>query len=736
MIQFSEGLYFPLRIGLKTMMKISQRLVSNSILKSKPKPLTLPIPPRVDHADHMIKTALDGYPKLAADHILHPEMGRMLDEVTGSLTRRIGFLFTDFDKDIEESNYDDSIVAKNRIYDMLLEIVWNLTGIEREWASIPEDASNSTLKTISEFLKCCEREESRRFGSPLILKSTITTQLEKAMLVNKGNSMVAWMAKEIISRLRDEDIIGSYVNAVRETINGNFYYNAYKNGFCKFGNDYALGLRWLRHLGYVQVSTNPVLAAIAYDDDPSLWESFKEYFKESLSKKHPEWLEDPEKYIDDMAMEATLFALLDNFYVFRVPFLLSKGHDGLVSYQLNPLIANDVEKSVEAAREFAKRLEEILKAYDSYLLWGYDSPVEKGRPNLVIKVAAIYPSAIEIARRLNEMGIGQNITLSYTVTQELLTGIAAMEGMARAIKKGILPTQTYLTNMGGRLEDHLRESVATDLLIKALSKLGEKEAEEIIVRLATGLNVKSEKLEELKKKQFKDKVEMLTSGKILGRSLLNDAYVEALVSSKMYGDEREVVKMLSSIENAIRLAGTFVARRVYEIMFSPQNRHRWVEYVSREFGVSIEEAETIIDRIDLLPASKRKPADTLLTLSNRNVTNTEFPNHQLDVVKESMKKGFEIKNFEESIVKRMSEEDIKILTNIDDFVKAYETTPRLKELLGKAGVIGDYGVRGVEEADWPKYGPCVKTMSEFTQAYLNFREKVFGIIKEARSKQQ
>ncbi len=40
-----------------------------------------------------------------------------------------------------------------------------------------------------------------------------------------------------------------------------------KEGKCKFGNDYALGLRWLRHLGFEQVSTNPVLAARAYQDE-------------------------------------------------------------------------------------------------------------------------------------------------------------------------------------------------------------------------------------------------------------------------------------------------------------------------------------------------------------------------------------------------------------------------------------------------------------------------------------
>ncbi|MDW8034604.1 MAG: transaldolase family protein [Nitrososphaerota archaeon] len=710
------------------MTSMSLSRISEIILKSKPKPLAFPIPSFADHADYMIKVALDGHSKLAADHILHPEMNRMLEEVIGSLVRRIGFLFTDLDKDTGEFNSNDPVVLKSRIYDMLLEMVWNLVGIEPRWASIPEEVSDKALKMIFEFLKECEYVESKKIGAPLILKGTIMIQLEKAMLVNKGNSMVAWMAKEINSRIKEDNIVESYINAIREVINKNFYFNAYKKGMCKFGNDYALGLRWLRHLGYVQVSTNPVLASIAYDDDPSLWEAFKEYFRENIANIHPEWFKEPEKYADDIAMEATLFVLLDNFYVFRVPFLLSRGHDGLVSYQLNPLIADNVEKSVEAAREFAKRLENILKVYDSYLLWGYNWSAEKGRPNLVIKVAAAYPSSIEIAKRLNEIGIGQNITLSYTVTQELLTGIAAMEGMSKAIKKGILPTQTYLTNMGGRLEDHLKEYVAANLLIKALNKLDVKKAEEIIDMLALGLNAKSEVFKELK--TLEERVEILTDRKILGGNLLNNAYVEALVSSKAYGGKQEVIEMLNSLNEAIKLAGTFIAKRVYEIMFSSQNRPKWIDYISKEFGISRKEAETIIDRIDLLPASKRKPADTLLTLSSRNLTNTEFPNHQLDVVKESMKNGFKIESFKESISWSLDEKYLKILMNVDDFVKAYEITPRLKEFLEKLGISGDYGTKGVEVVDWPNYGPCFKTLKEFTQVYLNFRKRILDILKD------
>lgn len=703
--------------------------ISGVIEKSRPALLTLPVPFRVDHADHIIKTALEGHTKLAADHILHPEMKDKIVGVVGSLVRRLNIVLMEnsLRERAGEKDVENIVITKHRIYDALLEIVWNLIGVEKKWAGISEKEATKATEAIVNFLRDCEKQEKGELGEPLVLKYTIITQLNKMKLVNKGNSMVAWMAREIEKDLKEDNLVESYTQAINKIVKRNFYYVAYEKNLCKFGNDYALGLRWLRHLGYVQVSTNPVLAAIAYDDDPSLCESFKEYVKETLKKEHPEWFKEPENYIDDITMEATRFALLDNFYVFRIPFLLSKYHEGLVSYQLNPLIADNVEKSVAAARAFAQRLENTLMIYDSYLLWGYNEPNEKGRPNLVIKVAAAYPASIETVRRINENGIGQNITLSYTVAQEVILGIAALEGMATAMKKGIMPTQTYDTNMGGRLEDHLRESTAANLLLKALEKIENKKREEILNKLSDRLKIKDEE-----KKDLKGRVEFLTSKRILSGNLLNDAYIEALVETNAYGKKDEVLLMLKSLDDAIKLSGTYVAKRVYEIMFSPWNKPKWIEYLVKKFGISEEDAKFILDRIDLLPASKRKPIDTLSTLSRKNVTNTEFPNHQLDVVKEAMKEGFKIEDYKEAILQKLEEEQLKVLMSLEDFVKAYEASPELNELLEEAGISGKYGNGGIRTKDWSSYGPCAKTLEEFTKAYLAFRDKVLKTVKEVK----
>jgi hypothetical protein len=47
-----------------------------------------------------------------------------------------------------------------------------------------------------------------------------------------------------------------FLDKCQAEIEGNVYTRMVREGFCRFGNDYALGLRWLRHLGFEQVFKN------------------------------------------------------------------------------------------------------------------------------------------------------------------------------------------------------------------------------------------------------------------------------------------------------------------------------------------------------------------------------------------------------------------------------------------------------------------------------------------------
>ena len=139
---------------------------------------------------------------------------------------------------------------------------------------------------------------------------------------------------------------------------------------------------------------------------------------------------------------------------------------GVVSFQLNPNIAHWWSESVQDVfSAFAEATEDLASTTI------ISSPVirptlERARPNIVIKVAACSPAAREIARTINMFGFGSNITVIYTVGQEVTMILEELTGMASAIKKGIIPTQLYMTNMGGRFESHLREVKLEELFAR------------------------------------------------------------------------------------------------------------------------------------------------------------------------------------------------------------------------------------------------------------------------------
>ena len=699
-----------------------------SILRTRPEKLPSP-PPSLDHVDHIVFTALKGYPHLAADHILHPEMRGKLVEVISGVIRRLNFEFRrNYIRPTDQGPVlKDRILKRARAYEVLIEIALNLIGLEGAKVGFSGEEVNTSLNYIRNALEEWEEiERGENSSEAPIAKAVIEKILNDMKKVMAGDpkgrvGMVAKMGMDVEKRLNEGRLMASFLRACEEVIRGNVYYKMVKEGMCKFGNDYAIGLRWLRHLGYVQVSTNPVLAAIAYRDNPSLWDEFKESLRE---KK--ELLNDLESKGDELAMQATIIALWPNLEVFRPLAIISDQRDGMISYQLNPNVANSVEGSMQDALKIYHEVQEFMRRYDEYLLWGYKGVEDRGRPNIVFKVAGSSPAAIEITKRFNEIGIGTNNTITFSVSQEVTLILAAMEGMAKAVKKGIKVTQVYETNMGGRLEDHLREVEAERLAKEALNRLSEEE-----------LRALAEKLGALKEYEsagsLEEKIRSVCSRKYL-RPINKEAFAEFLAKAGVAGrSKEEVMKYLESLERDISYAGTFVAKRVYWIFFSPENRIKWLAYLMRKYGLTAEQAEEIMEKIDVLPASKRKPMDTYLTLARRNMTNTEFPNHQLAVLEASKEEGFNLSEYDDAVLKPLDEEILKRLMRLEDFKRAYELTPELIERLREAGVEGDFGIGGLKPEEWSSFGPTVKTMVEFTKAYEEFKKKVIEKAREVIS---
>ncbi|MGB9727126.1 MAG: transaldolase family protein [Nitrososphaeria archaeon] len=695
----------------------------------KPKALSFPID-SVDHVDHVIKLALSGHDKLAADHILHKEMVGSLAFTVGSIARTLSLKFYSC-LNLEPK---DSKITRFRIYSVLAQIALNLFGYERMIVGFSEEEVKESIEHLLNTVKELESSEKRMFQSSVTNDVVESILYDMKMVMSKyyraPGSMVSKIAENIEKKLDRENPISSFLIAAKDEIQENIYYRLSLNGN-RFGNDYALGLRWLRHLGFVQVSTNPVLAAAAYIDDETLWdgysgESFCSDFK-TLVYENQRWTDFPETYADEMTMKATEVSVFPNLAVFRPIAIASNFEHGMVSYQLNPHVSASVEGSLRDALQIYSDAYDFLKKYDAYLLWGYNNCcVEVGRPNLVFKVPGNNSAAIEITSMLESLGIGTNNTETYTVSQEAYLIISKIDGRAKAVKKGFHVTTCYETTMCGRLNDHLREVQAEILLNRVW---GTDNGKFLVMELARIFNIKEFE------KMPKDKLIKTLSDRKYLNSLTNENFVKTILASNILGSsEKEVIQYLERLEDDIGKAGIAVSQILFKLFFTPESRIKWSNYIKKRYGLNDIQANKVLDGIHVLPASKRKPRETFLTLSPNNMTNTEFPNHQTNVMIEAQKREFDIKMYDNAVIKLMIDKDsIHRLTEIydvrDECRLALELTPDLISVFEEVGIAADFGERGLKPEDWPKFGAVIKTKTEFTNAYNEFKSKVLEFIK-------
>jgi hypothetical protein len=458
---------------------------------------------------------------------------------------------------------------------------------------------------------------------------------------------------------------------------------------------------------------------LAYSDDPSLAQTFRA--EVPLHPRFSAWKAAPEKFGDEIALYATLLALWDNLHVYRPIFfnLADTSGGGVVSFQLNPNIAHLAQESVRDVFAAFGAATEDLQTYDDFLLAGYPATRERARPNIVIKVAASSPAAREIARTINSFGFGSNITVIYTVGQEVTMVLEELAGMAAAIKKGIVPTQLYMTNMGGRFESHLREAKLESLFGELKELRGEARALEKLNQLAAANGTKA-KVDQAK--GYEAKVVAATR---YGSQRTLDANAAAALADVVSADA------LKDWEDVIGKSGTLVARRAWGIFWSEGNRAKWVEYLCRKHQISREQAGVILSRVCYLPASKRKPQDTYWTLTGSNMVHTEFPNHQENVRKMAEESGFKLEDYAESITHDLPDLVVKKLNTIPDFRVGYELNGELSQLLRQVGIEGNFGIGGHTPEQWPVFGSVQKTLTEFKAAYDKFRDDILGFFAEA-----
>jgi hypothetical protein len=670
-----------------------------------------------DHVAHVVQLVTWGHPALAADHLLFPEITGALPTIVAGVIRQLNIRFVQARLRPSDSEAEAAEKIRDRqfAYEALLEMALNFSGLESRWLDAEE--RRGAIRSIQGALTEWEAQEATE-GQTSVAVAVVRRLLARMKLVQKGSSMVARTAVRIEEALDfGKPVLLEFLRKAQAEIEGNIYTRMVREGRCRFGNDYALGLRWLRHLGFEQVSTNPVLAALAYQDDPTLGQSFRLDVKSH--RRFAQWKASPEKHGDEIALYATLLALWDNLHVYRPIFftLASSSGGGVVSFQLNPNIAHLVEESIRDVFAAFAEASEDLKVYDDFLLAGYPAIRERARPNMVIKVAASSPAAREIARTINTFGFGSNITVIYSVGQEVTMILEEMAGMAGAIKKGIVPTQLYMTNMGGRFESHLREVKLDELFAELKRKLGEVEALKRVNQLAAANGTKS-KVDAAK--GYEAKV-------VAATRFGNQRTIDANVIAALQGVASE--EELKTWEDAIGKSGTLVARRVWGIFFSEQNRGKWQDYLTRRYQLTQAQARLILERVCYLPASKRKPLDTYWTLTGTNMVHTEFPNHQENVRKMAEAEGFQLSEYVESIRGEFSPEVVRRLNTIPDFRKGYELNAELARVLREVGVAGDFGTVGHAPEHWQDFGPVQKTSTEFKAAYDTFRDDILALFR-------
>ena len=697
--------------------------ISEMVMQSRPEDLCEP--ESLDHAEHVVTLTLAGYAALASDHLLNPEMNGKLVRTIGNVTRQFNlqFLWASTCADDPEDEMAEKVVQRSRMIEFMLETGLSLSGIEPKLVGLSDTECDDAYCNIVQTLGTWGELESQEFQNEKpISRAVVEAMLADMKRIMQGVGMMAKIAEEVEEEMDLENPAISYLESMRASLRENVYFKMSKEGLCKLGNDYAMGLRWLRHLGYVQVSTNPVLAAKAYDDVPSLWDDFRE-----VVLQHEEWHEKPDDFADEIAMEATQIALWPNLEVFRPIALSTTLQHGMVSYQLNPNVAHDHDESVADAMKIYSAASAYLTDYDMHLAWGYDTAMERGRPNIVFKVAGGYPAALDITTTLNSLGIGSNNTVTYSVIQETRLIIRAITGMAMALKTGIPITQAYETNMGGRLESHLRDLESEKIFREALEKVDDPAG--LVDETAEGMGIDDPSLDSMEKK-----LSAICSYKYL-KSLNTPAYVEAIKKSGVRGGPEETEKFLADLEKDIGYSGTLVCQRVYWTFFSDENRTRWLDYLQSKFELTPEQASDIMGKIDMLPASKRKPMDTYLTLANRNMTNTEFPNHQYNVLKTSREEGFDLSSFEDAVLMEHDPGYAERLLNFEDFKKAYQLNAAAYGELKEAGLEPDFGDGGMEAEDWSSFGSVVKTMTEFKTAYDAFKTRTVDFVKKVAAGQ-
>jgi len=176
--------------------------------------------------------------------------------------------------------------------------------------------------------------------------------------------------------------------------------------------------------GAILVTTNPVLVGIAAQEDPDTWTPIRDKAR----------ADNPDVAAEKIAEIMTIKVVVGNAKLLRPVWEMSDRKLGLVSLQLSPKDAFNADVMIEGA----------VSIYDQL---GMELG---GIPNTVFKVPGT-KAGITVAGELTKRGIGVNVTVSYSLPQQI-----AFAGVIEA--KSTAPL-SFRTQMDGRVDDPIGEEL-------------------------------------------------------------------------------------------------------------------------------------------------------------------------------------------------------------------------------------------------------------------------------------
>ncbi len=281
-------------------------------------------------------------------------------------------------------------------------------------ADIAETIAESAIDLKSVLADWNLRSEDR-YGNAIATDEQLDEQFEAnvKLLKDLGADNEAKRAQAEVEQLAQSNL----VKMTRMTMAGEL--NTW------WGNDYAIGLRKAMQKGAILVTTNPVLVDIARREQPEIWTPVRDQLREEYGQAC-----DPVT----LAYAMTIQVVLSNARLLRPIWEITDGALGYVSLQLNPNEASNADKMVDEAQWVYGQIEDELG----------------GTPNTVFKVPGT-AAGIEAAERLTASGMGVNVTVNYSLPQQI--------AFAGAIEANSTAPLSFRTQMDGRLDDPVGEQL-------------------------------------------------------------------------------------------------------------------------------------------------------------------------------------------------------------------------------------------------------------------------------------